>query len=63
MRAFWNKSSISGATRDGTLAPILANAYRLLEKTVAASPANDIERDITRLFRSNAERWMNFNKS
>src|SRR6267154_986644 len=46
-----------------TLAPILANAYRLLVEDGGRVSRNDIARDITRLFRSNAERWMNFNKS
>src|SRR5258708_6125989 len=46
-----------------TLAPILANSYRLLVEDGGPVSRNDIERDITRLFRSNAESWMNFNKS
>jgi len=46
-----------------TLAPVLANSYRLLVEDGGAVSRNDIERDITRLFRSNAESWMNFNKS
>ena len=46
-----------------TLAPILANSYRLLVEDGGRVSRNDIERDITRLFRSNAESWMNFNKS
>ncbi len=45
-----------------TLAPILANAYRLLVEDGGRVSRDDIERDVTRLFRSNAESWMNFNK-
>jgi hypothetical protein len=44
-----------------TLAPILANAYRLLAEDGRSVTRNDIQRDVTRLFRSNAESWMNFN--
>jgi hypothetical protein len=45
-----------------TLAPILANAYRLLVEDGGHVSRYDIERDVTRLFRSNAESWMNFNR-
>jgi hypothetical protein len=44
-----------------TLAPILSNAYRLLAEDGRGVTRNDIQRDVTRLFRSNAESWMNFN--
>jgi len=44
-----------------TLAPILSNAYRLLAEDGRGVTRNDIQRDITRLFRSNAESWMNLN--
>ncbi|HEY4816205.1 MAG TPA: hypothetical protein VIH67_02165 [Candidatus Acidoferrum sp.] len=44
-----------------TLAPILANAYRLLAEDGRSVTRNDIQRDVTRLFRSNAESWMNLN--
>jgi len=44
-----------------TLAPILSNAYRLLAEDGRSVTRNDIQRDITRLFRSNAESWMNLN--
>jgi len=63
MRAFWNKLSISGAIRDARWPLSLANSYRLLIEDGGRVSRNDIERDITRLFRSNAESWMNFNKS
>lgn len=45
-----------------TLAPILSNAYRLLAEDGRSVTRNDIQRDITRLFRSNAESWMNLNR-
>jgi len=44
-----------------TLAPILFNAYRLLAEDGRNVTRNDIQRDVTRLFRSNAESWMNLN--
>jgi hypothetical protein len=44
-----------------TMAPILSNAYRLLAQDGRAVTRVDIQRDITRLFRSNAEIWMNLN--
>jgi hypothetical protein len=43
-----------------TLAPILTNAYRLLAEDGRSVTRNDIQRDVTCLFRSNAESWMNF---
>jgi hypothetical protein len=46
-----------------TLAPILANSYRLLVEDGGSVSRDDIKRDITRLFRSNAESWVNLNKS
>jgi hypothetical protein len=42
-----------------TLAPTLSNAYRLLAEDGRGVTRNDIQRDVTRLFRSNAESWMN----
>jgi len=44
-----------------TLAPILANAYRLLREDGRGVTRDDIQRDVTRLFRTNAESWMNLN--
>jgi hypothetical protein len=44
-----------------TLAPILSNSYRLLAEDGRRVTRDDIQRDVTRLFRSNAESWMNFN--
>jgi hypothetical protein len=44
-----------------TLGPILSNAYRLLAQDGRGVNRNDIRRDVTRLFRTNAESWMNFN--
>src|SRR6202140_3021676 len=41
-----------------TLAPILANTYRLLAEDGRAITRDDIQRDVTRLFRSNAETWL-----
>jgi hypothetical protein len=41
-----------------TLAPILANAYRVLAQDGRSVTRNDIQRDVTRLFRTNAEDWM-----
>lgn len=40
-----------------TLAPILSNSYRLLVEDGRAVTRADIERDITRLFRSNFQKW------
>jgi len=42
-----------------TLAPILSNAYRLLAEDCRSVTRGDIQRDVTRLFRGNAEGWMN----
>jgi hypothetical protein len=42
-----------------TLAPILANAYHLLQQDGRGVTRADIQRDVTRLFRSNAEEWIN----
>jgi len=44
-----------------TLAPILSNSYRLLAEDGRGVTREDIQRDVTRLFRSNAESWMNLN--
>ncbi len=41
-----------------TLAPIFAHSYRLLSQDGRRITRADIQRDITRLFRSNAEAWM-----
>ena len=41
-----------------TLGPILARSYRLLTEDGRGVTRVDIQRDITRLFRSNAEDWM-----
>ena len=40
-----------------TLAPILSDSYRLLTEDGRAVTRGDIQRDVTRLFRSNAEAW------
>jgi hypothetical protein len=40
-----------------TLAPILANTYRLLSEDGRGVTRDDIQRDVTRLFRLNAESW------
>ncbi len=40
-----------------TLAPILANAYRLIHDDGAGISRRDIQRDVNRLFRSNFENW------
>ena len=42
-----------------TLAPILSENYRLLSEDGRGVTRADIQRDVTRLFRSNAESWMN----
>ena len=42
-----------------TLAPILSASYRLLSEDGRTITRSDIQRDVTRLFRSNAETWMN----
>ena len=41
-----------------TLAPILAQSYRLLSEDGRSVSRTDIQREITRLFRSNAESWI-----
>jgi hypothetical protein len=41
-----------------TIAPILANSYRLLAEDGRAVTHDDVQRDVTRLFRTNAESWM-----
>jgi hypothetical protein len=41
-----------------TLAPILSESYRLLMEDGRGVTRSGIQRDITRLFRSNAEAWM-----
>src|SRR5580658_5179090 len=41
-----------------TVAPILSESYRLLMEDGRGVTRNGIQRDITRLFRSNAEAWM-----
>jgi hypothetical protein len=46
-----------------TLAPILGKAYRLLIEDGGHVSRHDIHRDVTRLFRTNAESWMNFNRA
>jgi hypothetical protein len=46
-----------------TLAPILSENYRLLSEDGRGSTRSDIQRDVTRLFRSNAEGWMNLRPS
>jgi len=40
-----------------TLAPILSNSYRLLIEDGRSVTRGDIQRDVNRLFRSNAESW------
>jgi hypothetical protein len=40
-----------------TLAPIVANMYRLMSEDGRAPTRVEIHRDITRLFRTNFERW------
>ncbi len=42
-----------------TLARILSESYRLLSEAGRGVTRADIQRDVTRLFRSNAESWMN----
>jgi hypothetical protein len=42
-----------------TLAPILSENYRLLFEHGRGVTRADIQRDVTRLFRGNAETWMN----
>lgn len=40
-----------------TLAPILTNAYRVLQDDGGGITRQDIERDVNRLFRTNFEKW------
>jgi hypothetical protein len=40
-----------------TLAPILANAYRLLHNDGGGITQQEIQRDVNRLFRTNFEKW------
>jgi hypothetical protein len=40
-----------------TMAPILANAYRLMSEDGRPVTRADIQRDVTRMFRSNFETW------
>jgi len=40
-----------------TLAPILTNAYRLIQDDGGGISRRDIQRDVNRLFRSNFENW------
>ncbi len=42
-----------------TLAPLLSESYRLLLEDGRGVTRSDIQRDVTRLFRSNAEGWAN----
>lgn len=42
-----------------TLAPILANTYKLLAEDGRTVTREEIQRDVTRLFRGNFERWTN----
>jgi hypothetical protein len=42
-----------------TLGPILANSYRLLQEDGRGVTRADIQRDVTRLLRTNAESWAN----
>jgi hypothetical protein len=46
-----------------TLAPILVNSYRVLHEDGRSVTRGDIQRDITRLFRTNAEAWSNLSGS
>lgn len=46
-----------------TMAPILANAYRLLAEDGRPVTRADIEHDVTRLFRTNFERWTNLRET
>jgi hypothetical protein len=41
-----------------TIAPVLSNSYRLLAEDGRMITRAEIQRDVTRLFRSNAETWM-----
>ncbi len=44
-----------------TMAPILANTYRLLAQDGRRVTRADIRQDVTRMFRTNFERWVNPN--
>jgi hypothetical protein len=46
-----------------TMAPILAQSYRLLYRDGRPVRKSDIQRDVKRLFRSNFEKWTNHHKS
>jgi hypothetical protein len=45
-----------------TLAPILSNSYRLLFDDGRAVTRGEIQHDVTRMFRTNAETWTNLNE-
>jgi hypothetical protein len=45
-----------------TLAPILANSYRLMSEDGRPATLEEIRRDIDRLFRSNFERWIRISR-
>src|SRR6267154_867669 len=45
-----------------TMTSILANSYKLLGRDGRRVTRQIIQRDVNRLFRSNAESWMNFNR-
>lgn len=46
-----------------TLAHVLTNTYRLLTQDGRAVTRNDIQRDVNRLFRSNAEEWLHLREA
>jgi len=46
-----------------TMAPLLAQSYRLLTRDGRPVRKSDIQRDVKRLFRSNFEQWTNHNHS
>lgn len=46
-----------------TLAHVLTNTYRLLAQDGRAVTRSDIQRDVNRLFRSNAEEWLNLREA
>lgn len=46
-----------------TIAPILAQSYRLLRRDGRRVRKSDIQRDVTRLFRANFERWTHHGQS
>jgi hypothetical protein len=41
-----------------TIAPVLANSYRLLVESGRAVTPDDIQKDVTRLFRTNFEQFL-----